>query len=369
MAANNLAMCCKSMGKFDRSVPLLEEAFKNQLTQKARNDPGTINIMVNLALSYQAINKQDLALPLLEESYKHSKEISSDFPLIITIVNNLVFCYQATGMLDKALALYEEHLKRLKLLYEADNEQILTCMNALAIGYQQAGKSEKALPLLEELLKIHKKKLQNDHSITLTCLHNLALANLACGKTEQALQHLLEAAEGIEKQKFQHELAASTVKNLCFCFLTLNQPDRAVAWQRKWLAVLKERWGADSIIYGTELGALGLCQTYQLKWSDAEKTIREALAILEKKDPDSWVTANTRALLGDSLFCQNKFDEAEKLLVKGYTGLKEQVNKIPPEGRCRLDEIAERLVRHYEAAGKKDDAAKWKQELKSLKMQ
>ena len=64
---------------------------------------------------------------------------------------------------------------------------------------------------------------------------------------------------------------------------------------------------------------------------------------------------------------QKKYADAEPLLLAGYEGMKQREKTIPPQGKVRIPEAIERLVQLYEAMGKKDDAAKWRKELESLK--
>jgi eukaryotic-like serine/threonine-protein kinase len=111
------------------------------------------------------------------------------------------------------------------------------------------------------------------------------------------------------------------------------------------------------------LAPLGLSLIQQGKWTDAEPILREALAIREKSKPDEWTTFNTRSLLGGSLLGQKKYDEAEPLIVSGYEGMKAREEKIPPPARPRLTDSAERVVKLYEAWGKKDEAALWRARL------
>ena len=92
---------------------------------------------------------------------------------------------------------------------------------------------------------------------------------------------------GLEKQQFQHTNAGAAISNLAFCHEQLQQFDQAEAWRRKWLAVVKERSGADSLPYVGELAALGLNLLQQKKWTDAETVLRECLAIREKAQPDA----------------------------------------------------------------------------------
>ena len=69
------------------------------------------------------------------------------------------------------------------------------------------------------------------------------------------------------------------------------------------------------------------------------------------------------AMLGGSLLGQKKFAEAEPLIVSGYEGMKAREAKIPPPVCRDLTDAAERVVKLYEAWGKKDKAAEWRAKL------
>ena len=111
------------------------------------------------------------------------------------------------------------------------------------------------------------------------------------------------------------------------------------------------------------MAPLGLCLIQQGKWVEAEPLLRETLAIREKTQPGDWTTFNTRSLLGGSLLGQKRYAEAEPLIVAGYEGMKAREAGIPPEGKPRLTEAAERLIKLYDAWGKKDKAAEWRARL------
>jgi tetratricopeptide (TPR) repeat protein len=99
------------------------------------------------------------------------------------------------------------------------------------------------------------------------------------------------------------------------------------------------------------------------RWAEAEKIVRECLAIREKKLPDDWRTFNARSMLGGALLGQKKCAEAEPLLLSGYEGLKQRQDTIPADGTVRLKEALQRLVQLYEDTGRPDQAAEWKQKL------
>jgi hypothetical protein len=55
--------------------------------------------------------------------------------------------------------------------------------------------------------------------------------------------------------------------------------------------------------------------------------------------------------------------EAERLLVSGYEGMKQREGKIPARSKVQMTEALQRLVQLYETTGKRDEAAKWRQQL------
>jgi eukaryotic-like serine/threonine-protein kinase len=368
LSMNNLAAGYIAAGKPDLALPLLEQALKLRKAKLGTDHPHTITSMNNLAMCYQAVGKLELALPLLDQTRKLSKaKLGADHPDTLDSMNNLAMGYRAGGKLDLALPLLEETLKLSKAKQGADHPSTLTVMNNLALGYQEAGKLDLALPLLKETLKLWKAKKGADHPSTLTSMNNLALGYRAAGKLDLALPLFQESAVGIEKRQFQYEHAGNFINNLAYCLEQLKRLDQAEAWRRKWLAVVKERAGTDSVAYAGELAGLGVNLLQQQKWTEAEMVLRECLALRAKQQPDAWTTFSTRSMFGGALLGQKKYAEAESLLLNGYDGMKKHETTIPTPGKVRLTDALERLVQLYEAKGNKDEAAKWRKELEGTK--
>jgi hypothetical protein len=361
---NNLAEGYHAAGKLDLALPLYEETLKLRKAKLGPDHPDTYRSMANLATSYQAARKLDLALPLLEETVRLTKaRLGADHPDTLVCMNNLAAGYHAAGKLDLALPLLEEALKLQKAKLGPDHLDTLSFMNNLAVGYRAAGKLDLALPLYEESLRIHRAKLGADHPDTLDSMSSLAACYRNTGKLDLALPLFQAAAAGMERLRFQYQYAGPIVNNLSDCYERLRQFDRAEPWRRKWLAVVKERAGADSPAYAAELAGLGLNLSRQSKWADAEAALRDCLTIRERKQPDAWTTYNTRSMLGGALAEQAKYSDAEPLLAQGYQGLKQRATTIPGVARVRLAEAAERIVQLYDAWHKPAEAAKWRAEL------
>jgi hypothetical protein len=197
-------------------------------------------------------------------------------------------------------------------------------------------------------------------------MNNLALDYWAARRLDLALPLLQGAAAGVEKGCFQHDSAAGIVYNLIRCHEQLKQFDQAETWRWKWVAVVKERTGAESVASALPLAGLASNLLQQQKWTEAEAVLRECLAIREKKQPDLWTTFNTQSKLGAALLGQKKYADAERLLLQGYEGMKQRVAKIPqPFKQVRLTETLEWLVQLYDAWDRPEEAAKWRKELEA----
>ena len=71
---------------------------------------------------------------------------------------------------------------------------------------------------------------------------------------------------------------------------------------------------------------------------------------------------NSQSLLGGALLGQEKYADAEPLLLAGYEGMKQREKTIPPQGKVRLTEAVERLIELYTATNKPDEVTKWRAE-------
>jgi eukaryotic-like serine/threonine-protein kinase len=97
--------------------------------------------------------------------------------------------------------------------------------------------------------------------------------------------------------------------------------------------------------------------------AEAEPFLRQCLAIRDKRMPDSFLAFNARSMLGEALLRQEKFAEAEPLLLQGYEGLKQREATTPSTSFVHPADVVENLVQLYEAWDKPDQAAKWRKKL------
>jgi tetratricopeptide (TPR) repeat protein len=365
---NALAATYHAAGQLDKALPLFDETLRFRRARLGPANPETINSVTNLAVGYDDAGQLEKALPLYEEALQMTKaRMQPHHPETLTAANRLAGAYREAGQFDKALPLYEDTLRLRKDHLGAHHPDTLVSMNNLALGYASAGQLDKALPLQEEALRLMRAHLGSDHVHTLTCANNLGLRYQDTGRLEQALALHEEAVIGIEQRRFQHEHAGRIVHHFTNVLEENKQFSKAESWRRKWLAVVKEKSGAESTSYADELASLGLNLLNQMKFLDADAVLRECLAVRQKAQADHWTTFNAQSMVGGALLGQGKYAEAEPLLIQGHAGMAEREHAIPVKSKVRLIESLERLVELYEAWGKPDEAARWRAELADRK--
>jgi hypothetical protein len=202
----------------------------------------------------------------------------------------------------------------------------------LSFIYQPTGRTspqqevDDAITPLAEALKREKTLLGAVHPTTLASLIKLAHAYQKAGRPDQAIPLFEEAFMG--QRRVMGEGTDNTL-------ITMN--DLAGAY----------------------------LEAHQ--WSHAETLLRACLRLrIAKKKPDDWWIFLTMSQLGTALARQEKYAEAEPLLIRGYEGLKAREAKIPAPRKPELTTAAKRIVPFYRAWGKDNKAEQWRAKLASL---
>jgi hypothetical protein len=152
------------------------------------------------------------------------------------------------------------------------------------------------------------------------------------------------------------------VGNLASAYLGARQIDKALSLFGRFITGMRGQLGADTPRFAGLLALVSHDLLAARQYTVAEQYLRECLSVLERKQLDAWITHHAKSLLGGSLVGLKNYADAEPLLLAGYQGMKRMEHTVPPEVRGQLREAAHRLVELYTAAGKPDEAARWRAE-------
>ncbi len=359
-----LAMAYRSAGRVPEAIALLEQVRDAQVEKLGADHPDTLATLDYLAQAYKAAGRLVPAIALYEKVRDvRVKQLGTEHPDTLITLNNLAAAYLAAGRIPEAIALFEKLRDPLVKTLGANHPDTLTMLNNLAGAYWKAKQLDKSVPLFEDVLKRQEAKLGRQHPDTQWMVANLGVNYKDAGRLQEAIPLLEEAYR-----------ASRTIPTLRWVepklldgYRKAGMSAEAVQLVQNQVADARKVLPRDSPQLAGTLAQTSLTLLQFKAFAEAEPLLRECLVIREKTEPDSWLTFHTQSLLGAALLGQQKYTEAEPLLLGGYDGLKQRQAKIPPQDQVRLIEAVQGLVQLYEATGMTDEAAKWKKILEEAK--
>lgn len=359
---HNLAILFTAVdGGLGQAAPLFEEALAGRTEKLGRDDPLTISTAESLAYVYRETGRFDEAIPLFQRALAHREsKFGTGHPDTLQNVHNLARAYEGAKRFEDAIALRERHLATTRKTLGPDDPDTLLSMNLLAVLYWQSGKLAQSIPMFEEQLK----SLQTrgaEGPETLITMANLAANYRDAGRLPEAIVLFEETLHSLLKHPgCAPNLMASVPRDIAFAYDLAGEFGKSEPFYREFLANARKERGNDDLDTAATMAQLATNLLFQRKFADAEPLLRECLAVREAKIADDWSTFNSRSLLGGSLLGQKEYADAEPLLVAGYEGMRERVDRIPPQGKVRVHEALERVVQLYDERGKPDEAAQWR---------
>ena len=364
IAVEALAIAYRSAKRLDKSLPLQEELLKLRKAKFGPDHDKVLESLKGLSDGYYSVRRLDRAVPLMEETLALQKvKLGPDHVSILATMNNLGESYRAIGKVDKALPLLEEGYTRTKAKFGPEHEKTITSLGNLGLAYLSDGKLERAVPILEECVELERKRFGPGHPHLATSVNNLAGAYYHTAQFDRAAT-LFEEALRLDKATLGpgHPQVLSVTYSLAKTYLKAGQAGKAKPLIEAFFAAERKAPGTPTARYVGLLAQVSLDLLDAREFAAAEPYLRECLTSREKTMPDSWLTFNTRSMLGGSLLGQKKYAEAEPLLLASYEGMKKREATIPPVAKIRLPEAVDRLVELYTALDKPDDVKKWQAE-------
>jgi tetratricopeptide (TPR) repeat protein len=406
---SSLGLTYAATGQYDKALPALERVLAGRERALGRDHPDTLESMSNLASVYRATGRPAQAVSLLEQALQRQKtKLGADHPYTLHTMNNLALAYLSTerrapvpavarlapagpppfrgggvgrptpapagprdkglGPREKAEALLEQALARRTAKLGARHPDTLMTQANLAIVYQSAGQPEKALPLWTEAAQGMKAVFGAQHPVTVGTVSNLAAAYEAAGQPDKALPWFEQALQGTMKASGPDDPRTWRAGQACAsAYLAAKQPEKAMALFNGLLERARKSAGPESPKVADQLNQSGAALLKYERHAEAEKFLRECLAICTQDRAGSWQAFYAQALLGGALLGEGKYAEAEPLLLEGYAGMSRLGPRAAPAAPLHQAEALERLVRLYEATGRKEKAAAWRKKLEEAK--
>jgi Tetratricopeptide repeat. len=356
----HLAMLYHSQGKFDLAESLCKEVLELRTARLGPDHPDTLASQHRLAMLYRSQGRYDLAETLCKKVLElRTASLGADNLDTLASKHLLAVLYYSTEKYALAETLYKEVLELRTAKLGADHPDTLGTQHYLAWLYRSLKNYDRSVPLFEQTLKLRKAKLGPDHPSTLQTQLDLGANYCDVGRFADAIA-LLE--EVYQKDRQERPLArVGTV--LLTAYVRAGKTTEANALASKLVEDARQRFSPHSPQLAAALEEVGQALLEIKDYGQAESLLRESMSLGDRHFPESWHRHHARSLLGGALLGQQKFKEAEPLLLEGYVGMQAREDQIPGDANVPLTQAEERLVQLYDAWNKPDQAAQWRRRL------
>ena len=352
---------------------VLEQAVEKIGERFAEQPEIEANIRYTIGRSLAGLGRYDAAQPQLERVLELSKLVwRDDHPNTRSAMNNLAIVYLRREQFDKAILLLEKVLQLDRRLSPEKSEEMLLRMVNLADLYRIRGQGEdyqRSKALLDEALAEYRSMPEPPVDGSLGAILNLAVLHAVSEEYEEAEQMFREAVQKLTKiASPNHPMTLLARQNLAVSYL---EQDKFESAESELLEVLELRKELQTAEHPDVAEALAdLCRLYmrQKKYADAEPIARECLEICGKHDTlgDSWKKYHVQSMLGGALAGQGKPEGVEKLLLRGFEGMEQRIEKMARYERRRLAEAAQRLTEFYAAQDDEQETIRWQAKMHAI---
>ena len=280
-------------------------------------------------------------------------DVPDDFQVDFAEVSRQIPQLAMQGETTKATALAERYVEDARQANGEDDPEFATALSWLGWLYQKQERSAEAVPLLEQALVIREKSFGPDHPLVATSLNNLAAVYYKQGRQAEAKALTARANEVRTKAVGLNVLDAFPRR-----FRELHwsgQQDQAAKLAERYVALAKERYGADQP--GVVPALVEAATLFELQGNvpKAEALLKETLKIRTAAfGPRSPEVADSAFALGRLYATAGRNKQAERMLKRALS-IRKAVYGSRDE---KVIETAGALAGLYLKMGRKAEAEK-----------
>jgi tetratricopeptide (TPR) repeat protein len=262
----------------------------------------------------------------------------------------LALAYRNDGQSELGLATLERSYEEYCAVLGEHDALCLELMSRLGLELKAQGLYSAAVILAEKQISIETKLLGPLHPQTLVSELRLAARHYDSGQDKHGIAILEQLGERLLAGKFQHESSLVVLENVVAGYRRCDDVVNADRWENHLIDYLM-RIENTTVLHADKLAAIGLMRLQRSDWETSERVLQRCLALRQQQQPEQWGQYNTMSMLGATLMGQQRYVEAEPLLLAGYEGMVRHQSELPSTADIGLTEALDRLIELYTAMG------------------
>lgn len=347
--------------RLDEADALLRATERSAAEAFGGRDPDTLMARNNLAALALSRRAPAEAEQIAREVLAIRREVlGSDHGATLVSMNTLGSALERLGRFDEAEALYSECVERSRRSIGNEHPDTMTAINNLGLFYSRLERFAQAEPLCLESLALRERVLGPDHDATLASRNNVGFLYSLQDRYTECEPYYRETYE-IRRSKLgvEHPDTLLSMNNLGWLYSRLERWDDSEALLTE-LVEVGRRVEPDSSDLYLSIHSLGGLLVARGEPRRAEPLLREAIEGLQRRMPaGEWRIGAAKVSLGSALRRQERYEEAEGLLLEGH----DRVARVLGPAHRQTQKGAEELVALYESWGRSEQADAWRAKL------
>jgi serine/threonine protein kinase len=345
----------------DRAEARIGQRFQDQPLVEA-------SIRMAIGEGYRSVSDDERAVPHFERALALRKaHLGPHAPNTLHSMQALASAYLWASRHSESIALFQQLLEERKARLGPDHPEVLECMTRLAVAYMWASKLETSRQLHEQVLEKRRLLLGPEHSATLRTMIHLATIYHFAGRFEEAIEldtKVLETLKDTKDSDSEWPFGIKTsLAQSCMRVGKFDQADSLLREVRQYHQSLEDSAGRR-VFLGNSGGWLALSFVLQKRYAEAKPLAREAAAVYGRYAPNNAVRRfYFEGVLGAALLGQQKYTEAEPILLQAYQGMKRWERRSPGV-MSQVTEVGGWIAQLYEATNQPEKARAWREKLK-----
>lgn len=353
-----------ALGEFDRAKQHLNTALAERRASAPNGNYETAVTLSQLSLVHESNGQYAAADSLLVQAESmYEKFPHPDALQEVSAMENRARVLSMLGRNAEALPELRRAFALARARGKADDPAMASTYINAAVITSELGENEEADSLAARGYEISRRAHGADFPLTLAALEVRAGTLERVGRlpaAESTYRVVMAARKRVLGPT--HPDYAFTLFNLADHLLRRERWAEAADLARQVLALRGVSIDDTHPAIAVSMQYLGRALGHMDSLAEGERWMRESLALRKKNlPPDHWLLASSESALGEHLVLAHRYAEAERLLLDSEVQLiAKRGEKSPVVRDARL-----RIVKLYEAWGRKSEAALWQAKLDS----
>ena len=345
-----------NLGLGDEAKDILREALRLNGALYGENSKEAGLCMIQLSLPLLNNGRYDEAQSLLQNGITAERKFAANSKELATGLGILGELYVRRAQFDKAKPLLQEALRLFDQLAGPNNENSAVMLVSLGRAQHFSGDVTGAEATYLKSVAIYRQLPKRFAGRMAVAQLNLGLLLTNSGHSDEGIKTILEADDILTRREASFGEFESKAY-LCLAYYNRSDYSAVIKYGQRSIKIGRQLGVTDAADFLNDLKFVGLSLTRTGQAREGEGLLREHLATTRRLMPSgSPLIASSEGALGESLIAQNRFVEAEPLVVDSFELLKaSQGDKSPLTVAA-----ARRAVTLYEKMRKPAAAAKYR---------